>query len=42
MEHDNHLDPISPRTNLPPDGLDALLCSIRHINAGDTIDTFLV
>jgi hypothetical protein len=41
-ERDDHLDPISPRANLPPDSLDALLSSIRRVNAGDTIDTFFV
>lgn len=41
-ERDDHLDPICPCANLSPDGLDTLLSSICHIDAGDIIDTFFV
>jgi hypothetical protein len=41
-ERDDHLDPISPCANLPPDGLDALLSPVCGVNACDAIDAFSV
>jgi len=41
-ECEDHLDPICACANLPPYSLDALICSISHLNAGDAVDAFLV
>ena len=38
----DHLDPISPCANLPPDSLDTLVCAIRHLSAGDAVNTLFI